>query len=64
MVIDVPLKRALLRVNETGLVFLSLLKATQERNVWNRMLDGQNCSLNFEDSLETMSFELAISRKS
>ena len=42
MVIAVPLKRAPLRVYETGLVILPLLKATQERNVWNRMLMVRN----------------------
>jgi hypothetical protein len=52
MVVAVSLKRVPLRVYETGLVFLSLLKATQEWNVLNRMLEGQKCSLNFADTLE------------
>jgi len=33
MAIAVPLKRAPLQIYETGLVFLPLLKATQEWNV-------------------------------
>jgi len=60
MVVAVPLKRAPLRICENGLVFLPLLKATQEWNVWNRMLDVQNCCLNFEDILGT-SLQLAMS---
>ena len=60
MVVVVPLKRAPLRIYETGLVFLQLLKATREWNVWNHMLEVQNCSLNFEDILETTSLQLAM----
>jgi hypothetical protein len=37
-VVAVPLNRAPLGVYETGLVFLPLLKATQERNVWNHLI--------------------------